>query len=216
MKLRLIIILICLANWGCSVHEVSKVDHIDFKSIIGTYEYIKDSVINFNPRFQESIEFNSDSSFLYVTRIGSFVRWEITGDWKLQGNKIILNDPKARENQISERGCDLVDDKYRIDVRRFDGSKIGYSLKINNSELLRDLNGSSNLNLKRGIKNIQVVTTSGLHSEKLTIYGEAHCFRIQINHKRTFINEEWTVLKAGLKPNGLDRNPAQYILYKTK
>lgn len=204
---------------GCSFRTMSNNGQKD--TLIGTYRYLKDSVPNANSRFFEEIQIKSDGSFIYKNRIGSFIRNEVNGNWRLEGNKLILNSPSSQKDLIKSVSCFSDETKdYHLKVRNQKGHKINYMLIVDGdeSDTIKEQYSSSSINYVTSIETIQVITTSGLYSKVLELpnNNKERCFEITVNEKRNFDNEEWTFKEGKVRPKAFNRKSANYYLYKVE
>lgn len=211
MKYLLLLSIIFLSCASWTRQEVGKSGE-SFET--GIYRYKRDSVENPNPRFAESIELRKDNSFIYKTKVGSFIRLELRGSWEKKGDSIVLNEQTEVLESLSPKICSN-DKGYLFDVKGERGGRFNYSLSINNgSQWLRDLNGPALLESDEEITDIQVVTSSGLHSIRFTVPKGSNCFDVWVSNKRYFNNEVWMIRGNKLQPVGFDRKLAKYYLYK--
>lgn len=181
--------------------------------IIGIYHFVKDSVDTPNPHFYESIEFRSDSSFVYFARQNEFIKLNVQGRWSIEGNEILLNSDIQQKTLVKSEKCQTKPlNHYHIMVRDNNGSEFNYNLKTA-TLWLNDLNGEALLK-KRGQTYFQIISSSGLHSERIQLNPEYTCYRVSFPNKRQFINERWAIFKGKIRPRGLDSELTKYFLYK--
>lgn len=168
-----LVYLICgLAFLGCSKQKyltVNKAKHVNQSSIIGLYEFKADSTLNENPKFSESVELKNDSTFLYKYKFGSFINIEISGTWKNTLTNLELNNYHKKETLI-KIDCPESHSGYFFDVKDLDGQLFNYSLIINkNEDWTRELYGVSIIDHNIKINSLQIVSSSGLHSQEFSI-----------------------------------------------
>lgn len=186
-------------------------------NIEGTYHYVRDSVNNPNSRFFEEIIIKEGGDFIYKTRIGSFIKNEIKGKWKLEKGELILNDILGIKDNIIPIECTDKEDNYSFLIRNSKGHKINYSLIIdgNLNSPIREQFDVSLFN-KNNIDKVQVMSTSGRLSKEFSLKSNSDkkCYKISINESRYFDNEKWKIESNKLRPRGMDGKPAEYYLYK--
>lgn len=181
--------------------------------IVGIYHFVRDSVDTPNPHFYESIEFRSDSSFVYFTRQNEFIKINIQGRWRIEGKEILLNSDNQQKTVVKPEKCRKKPlNYYHIIVRDNNGSNFNYNLKTT-TLLLNDLNGEALLK-KRGQSYFQIISSSGFHSERMQLNPKYSCYQVSFANKRQFINERWEVFKDKIRPRGIDFELAKYFLYK--
>jgi len=186
----------------------------DYGFELGIYRYNRDSVESPNPRFAESIELKRDNSFIYKVRTGSFIRLELSGDWQIKGDSLILDGYSNIEETLLPKSCNA-QNGYLFDVKGLDGYPLNYSLSINDgSKWIRELHGPYTLDSDYKVESLQVVTSSGLYSKRFMIPSDTNCFEVKISNKRYFKNEVWIIRENGLQPIGFDGKLAKYYLYK--
>lgn len=207
---------------GCSFRTMPNKGQND--TLIGTYRYLKDSLPNANSKFFEEIQIKSDGSFTYKNRIGSFIKNEVNGNWKLEGSNLLLNSPASQKDVIEAIPCPSNSNEdlgYYVKVRNQKGHKINYMLIVNGNEsnIIKEQYDNSSIKDVSSIENIQVVTTSGLYSKVLALSDysyEKRCFEVTVNEKRSFDNEEWIFIDGKVRPKAYNRKSANYYLYKVE
>jgi hypothetical protein len=207
---------------GCSFRTMPNNGQKD--ALIGTYRYLKDSVPNANSKFFEEIQLKPDGSFTYKNRIGSFIKNEVNGNWKLEGSNLLLNSPTSQKDVIEAIPCpsdNNGDLGYYVKVRNQKGHKINYMLIVdgNESNIIKEQYDNSSIKNVSSVENIQVITTFGLYSKVLALpdnSDEKRCFEVTVNEKRSFDNEEWTFVDSKVKPKAYNRKSAKYYLYKVE
>ena len=192
-------------------------DSISIKHV-GAYEFIKDSVDTPNRYFMEKLELKNDSSFEYYARHGGSIgiKINISGKWSISGNILTLN-----SNEYKDISCKTIDcpartkSGYYLDIVDLDGYKFNYSIKTGEI-LIRDLYGiSEKINLNED-NTFQIISTSGIYSDKIQIDSTKFCYKIICPRLRQFKNEEWEIINGKIRPKGLDRLYAKYFLYKNE
>lgn len=186
----------------------------DNDSIFGTYFFIGDSVNNPSPSFFESIELKKDSTFIYKSRRGGFIRTQLEGKWKLVDSTLTLNSYAPEQETIESIECPNENfEKYLFDIKDNKGYIFNYNLKIDN-QWYEELYGLSILDSLSSPSSIQIISSSGIYSSEMKIDPSLHCYKVRIANKRQFINEKWKWYGNKLVPRGLNQEPANYFLYK--
>ena len=186
----------------------------------GEYEINWDSISNPNTNFYEHIELSSDGSFIYRMRMGGFIKTEVNGNWELKKQYLVLNSNNATPDTIDLKECDskneISDSIYVIKVRNKKGYKINYSLILNGDRenIIKEQFDQTVISRKIPVNDVQIITSSGIYSNRLSISKKGRCFLVAINDKRVFVDEEWMLLNNKIRPMGLDKNPVKYFLYK--
>ncbi len=204
---------------GCAFRTIA-INEKD--SLIGTYRYLKDSIPNANNKFFEEVEIKSDGSFTYKNRIGSFIRTEVRGNWKLEGNSLILDSPSSFKDLIETIDCpsDINKDLgCYLKVRNQKGQKISYMLIVNGDEknIIKEQYDNSYIKDVTMFENLQVITTSGLYSKVLDLpsnVDEKKCYQAIVSETKSFNNEEWLFTKGKINPRGFNGKYTEYYLYK--
>lgn len=181
--------------------------------IVGVYKFMPDSVSS-SSQFHESLQLKEDSSFIYKTRRGGFIRLEISGNWKYEKGNLILNSNNYISTKITT--CEDTSNQYKIKIRDLEGEPISAHLILNNGErTIRDIFREVTVNNISQIRNIQIVATSGISSPVLDVSKKQEkCYMILFPNKRQFNDEKWEVKNNTLMPVGFDGKPTKYLLYK--
>lgn len=225
MKKLIFTLLIVVFGIGCTIHK-QHLNKSNFQaSITGTYRFVKDSTPNPNINFFEEIQIRTDGSFTYKYSIGSFIKNEIDGTWKLNGSRLNLNSTFDFSDQVKPVPCQShansnMEKGYCFEVTNQKDQKINYILIFNGDDniMLHEQFDKTCINNITEIEKIQIITTSDMYSKVLYLpisTDKIKCFHVKINDIRSFDNEEWEFIDLNkIRPNAFNKKPSNYFLYK--
>lgn len=173
-----------------------------------------------NHKHYEEIILGRDSTFIYFSRIGSFIIQKIEGRWTIKEKYLVLNenDLEKKESVVSESYNPAVPKGWiKFSVQHFDDSFLNYGIAAVNGDttiILKNQFASSLLPLT----SIEEFYVEGLLFRYPTHRVEdqsTNYFVVKVSSKRHFIDEKWLIEGSGrIRPIGLDNQYAGYFLSK--
>lgn len=116
---------------GCASMVGTKKSYELMSGIVGLYEYLPDSSDNPNRNFFESIDLKKDYTFSYKSRMGEFIRIELSGSWILDGGQVVLKSDYQKENIFKPADCSMkLQKRFSFDVKDLNGNYFNYDLII--------------------------------------------------------------------------------------
>jgi hypothetical protein len=134
--------------------------------IVGLYTSNNSSYPYNSGEYIESLELKSDSTFVYIEKLGGFIKSRTEGRWNVFGDSLYLksNDSYKSKMEVIESFNDNIDKGYaKISLQNFDNSISVYHLEILKGKKtieLRDIFNRPVFIKKRKIDKIIVISPS--------------------------------------------------------
>lgn len=186
--------------------------------IIGLYTSNNNSSPYESDIYLETLQLNSDSSFIYTENLGSFIKSRTEGRWSFIGDSLLLksNDFYKSKMNVVETFNDEIEKGYtKISLQNFDKSLSVFHLRIlkgKKSIEVRDIFNRS-VFIKKGRIDKIIVSAPSLEFPVYKIVNkEMNDFTFNLVPKRVFINEKWLIRNGKVFPKKFNGDPVNYYL----